>query len=77
MIMVVIEFHFISKVEYPEVISIKVKITISTSSTSHYCLMSKISSLVKRTTKITIRSCYEAAAQRINAIKRPPPPKAM
>ena len=77
MIMVFIKFYFISKVEYPEVISIKLKITISTSSTSHYCLMSILLSLVKRTTKITIRCCYEAAAQRINAIRRPPPPKPM
>ena len=55
----------------------KVKITTSTSSTSHYCSMSIILSLVTRTTKLTIRSCYEAAAQRINAIRRPPPPKPM
>ena len=39
--------------------------------------MSIILSLVKRTTKITIGSCYEAAAQRNNAIRRPQPPKPM
>ena len=55
----------------------KVKITISTSSTSHYCLMSIILSIVKRTTKKNIRSCFEAAAKRTNAVTRPPPPKPM
>ena len=34
-------------------------------------------SLVPLTTRITILSYYEAAAQRINAVRRPPPPKFM
>ena len=61
----------------PSAMSMKVNITVSTSRISHYCLMSKISSLVPLTTKIIILSCYEATTQRNNAIRPPPPPKPM
>ena len=37
--------------------------------TSPYGLMSILLSLVPFTTKITILSCYEATAQRINAVQ--------
>ena len=39
--------------------------------------MSIILSLVPWTTKIIILSCYEMAAKRINAVRRPPPHKPM
>ena len=39
--------------------------------------MSIILSLAPRTTKITILSCMEAAAQRNNAVIRPPPLRTM
>ena len=71
--MVFIKFYALSKVDDPGVISMNLKITVSTSSTSPYCLMSILLYSAPRTTKITILSCYEAAAQRINAVIRPPP----
>ena len=71
--MVFIKFCALSKVDDPGVISIKVKITVSTLSTSPYCLMSILLYSVPLTTKITILSYNEATAQRINAVIRPQP----
>ena len=71
--MVFIEFYAFSKVDDPGVISIKVRITVSTLSTSPYCLMSILLYSVPLTTKITILSYNEATAQRINAVIRSPP----
>ena len=75
--MVFIKFYAFSKVDDPGVISIKVKITVSTLSTLPYCLMSILLYSVPLTTKITILSYNEATAQRINAVIRPPPLRTM
>ena len=74
--MVFIKFYALSKVDDPGVISIKVKITVSTLSTSP-CLMSILLYSVPLTTKINILSYNEATAQRINAVIRPPPLRTM
>ena len=55
----------------------KVKITVITSSTSPYCLMSILLYSAPLIIKIAILSCYEATAQCINAMIRPPPPRTM
>ena len=71
--MVFIKFHAFSKVDGPGVISVKVKITVSTLSTSPYCLMSILLYSVPLTTKIIILSRNETTAQRFIAVIRPPP----
>ena len=75
--MVFIKFYALSKVDHPGVIYIKVKITVSTLSTSPYCLMSILLFSVPLTTKITILSYNEATAQRINAVIRRQPLRTM
>ena len=75
--MVFIKFYALSKVDDPGVISIKVRITVSTLSTSPYCLMSILLYSVPLTTKKTILSYNEATAQRINAVIRPTPLRTM
>ena len=75
--MVFIKFYAFSKVDGPGVISVKVTITVSTLSTSPYCLMSILLYSVPLTTKITILSRDEMTAQRINAVIQPPPLRTM
>ena len=75
--MMLINFYAISKVDDPGVMSMKVK------KYSEY--LKYLASFVNfkkivfrpvlATTKITILSCYEATAQRYNAVTRPPPPR--
>ena len=73
-------FRQLSKVKHPKVILYKSKDY--SKYFKYLALLLSVNNflilfLFPRTTKITIFSCYEAATQRINAVKPPPLPKPM
>ena len=69
--MMFIKVSTISRVDCSGVI--EVKIIVSTSSTSPYCLVSTLLSLFPLTTRITILSNFEATVQRNTEVQKPTP----